>query len=159
MARVKIEKRKAARIAYMTYVGSYGKIPFDTSVPKLYEWAKKNRVMPGFYPMCIYMSDPKTTPAENCVTELAITFKGDASPEGDIKVQDLPEMTVATISHKGPASEYQKSYDTLSAWIVANGYTVSGPPMEIYSKKPKMVDGQMVIYAKIIFPVVKLGKN
>jgi len=158
MGTVKTETRKAVRIAYLTYIGSYGKVPFDTSIPKLYEWVKRNRVMPGFYPMCIFLSDPKTTPPEECVTELAITFKGDAKPEEDIKIKDLPEMTVATLSHKAPASEYQKSYDTLASWIMAKGYTVSGPPMEIYSKKPEMVDGQMIIYAKIMFPVVKLER-
>ncbi len=155
MASVKLEKRKPARLAYVNYVGSYGKIPFDSVIPRLYEWAKKNKVMPGFYPMCIYMSDPKTTPPEKCVTEMAITFKGDGKPEGDIMVKDLPEMTVATYSHKGPASEYQKSYDALASWIGANGYLMTGPPIEIYSKKPKMVDGQIIIYAKIMFPVIK----
>ncbi len=156
MASVKLEKRKALRIAYVDYVGSYSKIPFDKVIPQLYEWAKRNRVMPGFYPMCIYMSDPKTTPPEKCVTELAISFKGDGKAEGEIKVKDIPEMTVAAYSHKGPASEYQKSYDLIGSWITENGYTVVGPPIEVYSKKPKMVDGNMIIYAKIMFPVIKL---
>jgi len=155
MAPVKIEKRKPLRIAHIVHLGSYGKIPFDKCIPQLYEWAKRNKVMPGFYPMCIYYSDPKTTPPDKCVTDLAISFKGEGRPEGDIKVKDLPEMTVASYSHKAPASEYQKSYDTLASWIVANGYTVAGPPIEVYTKKPEMVDGQMIIYTKIMFPVVK----
>jgi effector-binding domain-containing protein len=158
MPPVKLEKRKPLKIAYIVHVGSYGNIPFDKYIPQLYEWAKKNKVMPGFYPMGIYMSDPKTTPPDKCVTELAISFKGDGHPEGDIKVMDLPEMTVASYSHKGPASEYQKSYDTLTSWIAEKGYTMSGPPIEVYSKKPEMVGGQMIIYTKIMFPVVKLKK-
>lgn len=159
MASVKLEKRKPLKIAYMLYVGSYGTIPFEKYMMELYGWAKKNKVMPGFYPMGMYMSDPKTTPPEKCVTEVAISFKGDGKAERDIKIKDLPEMTVATISHKGPASEYQKSYDTLKSWIAAKEYTMAGPPIEIYSKKPEMVDGQLVIYTKIMFPVYPLKKG
>ncbi len=155
MAKVKLEKRKAARIAYIQHVGSYSAIPFDKYMGLLYGWAKTNKVMPGFYPMAIYMSDPKTTPPEKSLTEIAISFKGDGKPEGDIKIKDLPEMTVATLSHKGPSSEYQNSYNTLAKWIVENGYSMFGPPIEIYSKKPEMKDGQMILYAKIMFPVVK----
>jgi len=158
MASVKTEKRKPIRIAYVEHVGSYGSIPFDKVIPQLYDWAKRNKVMPGFYPMGIYYSDPKTTPPEKSVTWLAISFKGDGKPDGDIKIKDLPEMTVATYSHKGPASEYQKSYDTLASWIVSHGYTVSGPPIEIYSKRPQMVDGQMILYSKILFPICKANK-
>jgi len=158
MAPVKVEKRKAIKLAYVVHVGSYGSIPFDKMIGQLYGWAKKSKVMPGFYPMGIYATDPKMTPPEKNVTEIAISFKGDGKPEGDIKIRDLPEMTVASYSHKGPASEYQKSYDTLTSWITANGYTVAGPPMEVYSKKPEMVDGQMILYSKIMFPVTKLKK-
>ena len=159
MAKVKIEKRKAVRVAYLQHIGSYGNIPFDKMIGQLYDWAKRNKVMPGFYPMGIYLSDPKTTPPEKNITEIAISFKGDARPDGDIKIKDLPEMTVATYSHKGPSSEYQKSYSILGEWIVENGYQMHGPPIEIYSKKPEMVDGQMVLYSKIMFPVVKARKD
>lgn len=157
MASVKLEKRKAVTIAYVEHVGPYGNIPFNETIPKLYGWVKtQTKVMPGFYPICIFHSDPKTTPPEKCRTDIAITVKGKViRPEGDVKIRDLPEMTVASFSHKGPASEYQKSYDTLAKFIMEKGYTVSGPPMEIYSKKPEMIDGKMTIYAKIMFPVSK----
>ncbi len=109
--------------------------------------------------MGIFLSDPKSTPPEKCLTLLAISFKGEGKPEGDVKIKDLPEMMVATYSHKGPASEYQKSYDTLTSWVAEHGYAPSGPPIEIYSKKPEMVGGQMIIYTKIMFPVTKLKKS
>ena len=156
IATAKLEKRKAVTIAYVEYVGSYRNIPFDEVIPRLYGWVKtQKKVMPGFYPLCIYHSDPKSTPPEKCVTDIGITVKGAVKPEGDIKIRDLPDMTVATLSHKGPASEYQNSYDTLAKFVMDKGLVMSGPPMEIYSKKPKMVDGEMILYAKILFPVMK----
>jgi len=156
MAAAKLEKRKAVTIAYIEYVGSYGSIPFDKYIPRLYEWVKtQTKVMPGFYPFCIYHSDPKSTPAEKCITDIGITVKGNVKSSGDIKIRKLPAMTVATLSHKGPASEYQNSYNKLSGFVDDKGYVMTGPPIEIYSKKPEMIDGQMIIYAKIMFPVKK----
>jgi len=156
MAVAKLEKRKAVTLAYIEYVGSYGSIPFDKYIPRLYAWvSKQKKVMPGFYPICTFHSDPKTTPPEKCRTDIGITVKGAVKPEGDIKIRKLPAMTVATLSHKGPASEYQNSYDTLAQFVVKKGYVMNGPPMEIYAKKPEMVDGKLILYAKIMFPVKK----
>jgi effector-binding domain-containing protein len=41
------------------------------------------------------------------------------------------------------------------AWIAEKGYEVSGPPMEVYSKKPQVVGGVTILYAKIMIPVKK----
>ncbi len=155
MAGVKLEPRKSMTIAYIEHVGSYGSIPFDKYMGSLYGWAKERKVMPGFHPLGLYHSDPKTTPAEECRSEIAIPIYGDVKASGDIKIKKLPAMNVASYSHKGPASEYQNSYDKLHAWIREKGYKVSGPAMEVYSKMPEMVKGEMIIYAKIMMPVKK----
>jgi len=155
MVAAKLEKRKPVTLAYIEHAGPYGSISFNETIPRLYEWAKANKVMPGFYPMAVFHSDPKTTPPDECRTDIAISVKGNPKPSGGVKVSKVPAMTVATYSHKGPASEYQKSYDTLAEFITKKGYMVSGPPMEIYSKKPETVGGQTIIYAKIMFPVQK----
>ncbi len=155
MATPKLEKRKPVTLAYIEHVGPYDRIPFDSLIPRLYGWVKEKKVMPGFYPIGIFHSDPKTMAPELCRTDIAITVKGNPRPEGDIKIRKLPAMTVATFSHKGPASEYQKSYDTLVEFVRKKGYAVAGPPMEIYSKKPEVIGGETVIYAKIMFPVKK----
>ena len=155
MAGVKLESRKAMTVAYMEYKGSYGKIPFDKYMGALYGWAKEQKVMPGFYPMGVYVSDPKTTPPEECKAEIAISFKGKAKETDGIRIKKVPAMKVASYSHKGPASEYQNSYDKIASWMREKGYDMAGPPIEIYSKKPEMVDGQLIIYTKIMFPVKK----
>ena len=67
----------------------------------------------------------------------------------------MPAMKVASISHKGPGSEFQKTYGALTEWIEKKGFELSGLPMEIYSKKPEVVNGETILYAKILFPVKK----
>jgi len=155
MASVKLESRKPMTIAYIEHVGGYGNIPFDKYIGQLYGWAKENKVMPGFHPMGIFHSNPRETPPEQCKTSVAIAIYGKAKPSGDIKIKKLPAMKVAALSHKGPASEYQKSYDTLNAWIAEKGYVLAACPMEIYGKKPEVVKGETILYAKIMMPVKK----
>jgi AraC family transcriptional regulator len=155
MAGVKLESRKPITIAYIEHVGSYGNIPFEKYIGQLYGWVKEAKVMPGFYPMGIFHSNPKETPPEKCKTSVAIAIHGKAKPKGEIKIKKLPAMKVAAYSHKGPASEYQNSYDKLESWMQEKGYELAACPMEIYSKKPEMVKGEMILYAKIMMPVKK----
>jgi len=72
-----------------------------------------------------------------------------------IKIKKLPAMKVASISHKGPGSEYANTYSKLMEFVGKNGYEVLGPPMEIYSKKPEVVGGETILYAKVMMPVKK----
>ncbi len=155
MAGPRLEERQASSIAYVEIKGPFDRIPWQECIEKLYGWAKKQKVMPGFYPMGIYLDDPKVVPLEECRTEVAITFKGKALEESSVKIREMPAMKVASISHKGPGSEFKKTYGILTDWIDKKGYVLSGPPIEIYSKKPEVVDGKTILHAKILFPVKK----
>jgi effector-binding domain-containing protein len=155
MVSPKLECRGEANLAYIEYRGPYDKVPWEEYIHRLYGWAKEQKVMPGFYPMAICIDDPKTVSQKDCRSEIAITFKGKAAPTASIKTRQLPAMKVATISHKGPGSEFSNTYAKLMEWIAEKGYEVSGPPMEIYSKKPEVVDGVTILYAKVMMPVKK----
>jgi effector-binding domain-containing protein len=153
MAKVKLESRKASTLAYITHKGPYDKVPWSDYIEKLYGFAKEKKVMPGFYPMATYINSPDCTPADERISEISITVKGDVEGKGDIKIKKLPDMKVATISHKGPGSEFATTYAKLFAWVAENGYEVAGPPMEIYSKKPEVKGDQTILYAKVMVPV------
>ena len=155
MTSPKLEERKASNLAYLEYKGPYDKIPWQRYIETLYGWAKEQKVMPGFYPMSIYHDDPKVVPAEERRTEIVITFKGEARESSGVKIRHMPAMKVASVSHKGPSSEFQKTYGILTEWIEKKGLELSGPPMEIYSKKPEVVGDETILYAKIMMPVKK----
>jgi AraC family transcriptional regulator len=155
MVNPKTEHRKATDIAYIEHTGPYDKIPWEEYIERLYGWAKEQKVMPGFYPLGIYLDDPKETPSEKCRSEIAITYKGSGNPHNKVEVKKMESMEVATISHKGPGAEFKKTYAQLMEWIVKKGYTVSGPSIEVYTKKPEVVDGITILYAKIMMPVKK----
>ena len=155
MAGPKLEERKASGLAYIEHRGAFDKIPWQEYIEKLYGWAKEQKVMPGFHPMGIYHDDPKIVPPEKCRTEIGITFKGKAKESSGVKIRQMPAMKVASISHKAPASEFHKTYATLEEWINNKGLKVSGPPMEVYSKKPETVGGVTILYVKILMPVAR----
>jgi len=155
MVGLKLESRKATSIAYIEHQGSYDKVPWDEYMHRLYGWAKEQKVMPGFHPMSICYDNPAKTQPEKCRSDVAISFKGEAEEVQGVKIKQLPAMTVAAISHKGPGSEYANTYRKLEDFIAEKGYDVSGPPMEVYSKKPEVIGGVTILYAKIMIPVEK----
>jgi len=155
MAGPKLESRKAANLAYIEHQGPYDKVPWEDYMRQLYGWAKEQKVMPGFYPLAIYLDEPEKTFPEMCRSEIGITFKGRAKEQGSVKIRKISAMKVATISHKGPGSDFKKTYAKLHDWIEKKGYRISGPPIEVYSKKPEVVGGVTILYAKIMMPVSK----
>lgn len=155
MAAPKIESRKATSIAYIEHRGGYDKVPWDEYMHRLYGWAKNQKVMPGFFPMSICYDNPEKVAPEKCRSDIAITFKGKAKAVPGLKIKQLPAMKVASISHKGPGSEYANTYRKLDGFISEKGFKPSGPPIEIYSKKPEVVGGVTILYAKIMIPVKK----
>ncbi|HKZ64522.1 MAG TPA: GyrI-like domain-containing protein [Thermoplasmata archaeon] len=153
MAAIKVERRKPVKLAYIEHVGGYDEIPFQTYVERLYGWAKKARVRPGFYPLGVFYDSPDQTPPEECRSEIGIPITGKAAPEGDVRIREMPAMDVAALSFKGPSGEYRDAYRELSSWVSENGYEWAGPSIEAYTKKPERVRGKTVMYAKIMAPV------
>jgi DNA gyrase inhibitor GyrI len=155
MAGPRLESRKKTDLAYIEHKGPYDKVPWDQYMKRLYGWAKGQKVMPGFYPMAICLDDPQRTPPEECRSEIAITYKGKAKAQDGVKTRGLSAMRVATISHKGPGTAFMKTYAQLAEWIATKGYVVSGPSIEIYSKKPEVIGDVTILYAKVMMPVAK----
>lgn len=155
MEKIKVEKVRPMRVAYIEHVGPYDRIPWDAHMTRLFGWAKKNRVRPGFRGIGIYLDNPAETPPEQCRSEVAIQIKGDAEGSEGIQVKDLPEMDVAVTKFRGPASTIGEVYRTITQWMEDHGYAWAGPSMEVYGRKPKVVGDEVIISATIQVPVKK----
>ena len=155
MTKVKVKKTKPMTLAYIEHTGDYGEIPFDEYISKLYGWAKKQKARPGFKAIGIYHDNPEEKPPAECRSEIGIPIKGTANPDEEIKIKELPAMDVVVIKHKAPASQYEETYKKLSEWMEENGYEWAGPSMEEYTKKPKVVGGETIIYANVQAPIKK----
>lgn len=156
MAKIKIKKRKASKIAFIEHTGDYSSIPFDESISKLYSFAKKSKVRPGFKPFALYPDDPNAGPWEKTRTRVAITINKLVDKTDEVETIELPEMEVASMKFSGCAEEYQQAYNELWTWIKENGYQLNGPPIEIWGKKPKEKNGKMIISSEIQAPIQKI---
>lgn len=155
---VRLEDRKAFTLAYVEHVGDYGEIPFAEYIDRLYSWAKQRKVRPGPYPMGIFLDAPGSRPPGKHRSEVGIPIAEKVRGGSGVKVRAVPAMKVAAISHKGPVEEYPKTYAKLGDWMAGHGYEWAGPCIEVYSKRPETVDGEEIIYAKIMAPVKKRGR-
>lgn len=155
MAKIKIEKTKPMKLAYIEHFGEYASVPYDKYVPKLYEWAKEKKVRPGFKNINIFHDDPEEKNPSECKTWVSIPIKGNANSDNEVKIEEMPAMEVATLKFKGPASEYKNSYREIKEWMDENGYEWAGPSLEVCSKKPKIVNGEMILHTTIQVPIKK----
>jgi len=56
---------------------------------------------------------------------------------------------------KGPNTEYKDAYRVIDEWMDENGYDWNLPSYEVCSKKPKMVNGKMILSTTIHVPIKK----
>jgi len=155
MDKIKIKKVKPMKLAYIEHIGEYSKVPYDRYVPRLFKWAKENKVRPGFKNINVFHDDPEEKDSLDCKSWIGIPINVDANSDDEVKVEKIPEMEVATLKFKGPSSEYKNAYDKIKRWMDENGYDWDGPSFEVCSKKPKMANGEMILSTTIQVPIKK----
>ena len=155
MDKIKIQKLKPIKKAYIEHIGKYDEVPYDKYVPRLYEWAKENKVRPGFKNINVFHDDPQEKNPSECKSWIGIPIKGNTKSDDEVKIQEMQEMEVATMKFKGPGSEYKNAYQKINDWMNENGFEWAGPSLEVCSKKPKMVNGEMILSTTIHVPIKK----
>jgi len=153
MVEVKLKKSKAYRVVFIEHLGAYDKVPYGEYFDKLSGWAKQKNLRSAGPPMAAFLDRPEETPPERLRCEVLIPIQGEAKPEGEVKVKEIPSTDVASITHRGPTKDYSKTYEKLNKWVEENGYAYAGPVMEIYLSKPKTVKGETVVFTNIQAPI------
>ena len=68
------------------------------------------------------------------------------SPPIEVAVKETEPMTAAFIAMKGPYAQIPAAFGNLYGWIVANGYTPSGPAMAVYYTMPDQVPEDQALW-------------
>jgi DNA gyrase inhibitor GyrI len=155
MDKIKIEKTKPIKLAYIEHFGEYSKVPYGDYVPRLYEWAKENKVRPGFKNVNVFHDNPEEVDPSKCRSWIGIPIKSEAKGDNEVKIEDLPAMDVAVVKFKGPSRELKNTYKEIGEWMDENGYDWNGPCLEVCSKKPKEVNGELYLFTTIQVPIKK----
>jgi len=104
----------------------------------------------------VFHDDPQQKNPSECKCWIGIPIKGNATSDEEVKIEDIDEMEVAMMKFKGPGSEYEDAYRKIGDWMTEHGYDWNGPSFEVCSKKPKMVNGEMILSTTIHVPIKKI---
>ena len=134
---VKLKKTEPKQVATITHVGIYAE------VSKLYQeiinWLRQKRLKIIGPPFGWFYDNPQEVPAHKLRSEVGIPFEGEAKPEGNIKIKEIPAQEVLYTIHKGPYKEVGSAYAALFKHANEKGYIPRGCPMEIYLNDPAKV--------------------
>lgn len=107
---------------------------------------------PAGAPFVIYHSMPE--PGQPLDVEICAPVAGTVQPPDPWRLADLPAGIFASRMHEGPYDTIGATYDALSAWVPAHGFTVAGPPREVYLSPPDTPPER--IQTIVEFPVARV---
>lgn len=101
---------------------------------RLYAALGERGITPQGSCMTVWESDPDTVVGEELDVVVPIAAGADL---GDALTSiTLPSELVASVTHKGPFSEFQTCHIVLKEWMAANRFALSGRYREIYHTPP-----------------------
>lgn len=141
MSSPEIKATAAQTVAFISMRGAYSQTP--EGYGRLYGWIGQHGLVTAGMPHAVYLTMPSETAEEDAVWELWAPVSGnppESEPDDDgVGVKHVAAMTVVSSMHKGPYETVAPTYEAMWAWLGANGYTIAGPPMEIYFSDPNTV--------------------
>jgi effector-binding domain-containing protein len=134
---VEVKSIDAECVAYLPMTGPYDRIP--AGFGQLYGWVTQRGLVPGGPPSGVYFTDPARGEAP-ARWELRAPLAGDAADvavdAAGCGVKHVAPRLVAAAIHRGPYAGIAPAYAALASWIRAHGYTIVGPPEELYLSEP-----------------------
>ena len=130
MQPVTIKTFEGTRLATLEHRGDYQQIGkcFDA----LSAWASGRGLLdkpePGRW-FGIYYDDPASVPTGQLRSEAAFEIDSDPVLDDGMKLREFPPMRVASIVHKGPYAELERTYRALyGEWLPSSGEEASDQP-------------------------------
>jgi AraC family transcriptional regulator len=154
--KVKLKKTEPMQVAVASHVGPY------SEAGKLYgeiaKWLGQRKLEITGPSTGWFYDNPEEVPAHKLKSEVGFPFRGEAKPEGNIKIEEVHAQEVLSITHKGPYRDVGPSYAALFQYAHGKSYRPLGCPMEIYLNDPtKVPEGELL--TEIQLPVKKKMKK
>lgn len=157
MIEATVKETEPLTVAYLPMRGEYAQIP--DGYRQLYEWIDHYGLQPAGMPEAVYLTAPETTPQDEAMWELwAPVAPGlaETEPSDDrIGVKLVAQETVASTVHRGPYDALGSVYEELTKWTEDNGYTMIGPPREVYLTGPDTPQSETL--TEIQFPIQRVA--
>lgn len=104
----------AKKALYISLTGRYGSLDFDGSWQRLWQFVKENKLFSaGMEHIAIYHDDPKVTESEKLRTDICLTIKKEAKPQGEIGIKEIKGGKFAMFLYKGSYDHLDEVYNTV----------------------------------------------
>ncbi len=113
-------------------IGLRGIIPTYQEPHKLWEGLKEYVSENDFAGPCFTLYYDTEYKERDVDAEAAIPIKKEVPVGGDVKIRELPGVSVASTVVKGPYTNLHAGHTATIKWIEENGYKIVGPDREIY---------------------------
>jgi effector-binding domain-containing protein len=133
---IKVKGTPSYKVASIERSGGEGSEPLRREFQELEKWAKKSKVKTGKY-FCYFYEAGRTPDRYRFVACLEI--RGKPKPEGKIKIQELPKLTVASVKFNPEKVTPRLVYNGVYGWLSENdeGYKTAGSfSREVYPGNP-----------------------
>ncbi|KAF5088866.1 GyrI-like domain-containing protein [Methanobacterium aggregans] len=149
---IEIKKVKEYQAAFISYKGSYEKIPELLGRVVGFLMEKNLQIELPVYGA--YFNSPHEVAPEELEWEVGAAFLGEVDPEDDVQIKKVPEHEAVSTVFKGPYGEAASVYGSLFEHTAKNNYQIAGPVEEIYLNSPDEVP-ESELLTEVQFPVVK----
>lgn len=156
MIEVDLKTIEPETVAFIAMKGAYEQVPEAMGV--LYGWVAQRGLQPVGMPGAVYLTAPDDVPEAEALWELQTAVADAPQPsepdEAGCGVRQNPETLVAYTVHRGPYETLGETYEKLEHWVAAEGYTMAGPPQEVYFSDPNEVPPEEYL-TEVRFPITK----
>ncbi len=129
--KVEIKEMPELQVAYIRHTGAFDQI--GKAYEKLAKWAGPRGLFgPGTKTVTVYQDDPSVTAIEKVRQDACITLAGDVKVDGEIGKAVIAGGKYAVGRFQIDAAGFEKAWNTMSMWLIDNGYQYNGSPYELY---------------------------
>ena len=133
----KIREVKPIPVVYVHCIGDYNNV--GPAWEKLAKFMKEKKLFSfGQDFIGVSYDDPSVTETGKLRYDACASVKKEVKPEGEVGYKVLEGGLYAIFRHKGPYSEFSKTYDAIYLqWLPESGYELrDAPPLEFYLNDP-----------------------
>ncbi|GAB4249568.1 MAG: hypothetical protein Kow00129_10340 [Thermoleophilia bacterium] len=166
---VRVTEVEAFDAIALTRRGPYWKL--SEPLARLRDFMASRHLDPSGPPLGIFYDDPETTPSKQTRYTLAYPVEPEVAREAQeslkedplppnfdgerIEVRHVPASQIAVLEFEGPGKDSAQAYAALSSWIGRQGFSVAGPPREVYLAEPGSLSGgriHVLIQQPLVLP-------
>lgn len=150
----KVKVAPSYKVAYIIHIGPYtGPNIWREEFTELIKWARKKRLRTGNWIMG-FLGDLGAYTTSKSRSIAALKIKGNAKPEGRIRIRTLPRRKVVSVTFNPDIIADRLVYHGIEGWLPYRPFKEAGPAREVYNGSP-WTDRKAWSKAEVQVPIKK----